>query len=574
MTVLDLAIRGGLVVDGTGTPARRADIGIAQGRIVSVGDTDSAARTVDADGLVVAPGFVDLHTHFDAQLFWDPAATPSTLHGVTTVAAGNCGFSLAPLDADGADYVRRMMARVEGMPLAALEAGVPWDWRDFGEYLDRLDGRIAVNAGFLVGHSTLRRAVMGRRAVGERATPDDVERMARSLHEALSAGALGFSTSTAPTHNDGDGDPVPSRSADRDELMALAAAVRDHPGTTLELILAGTLNGFSEDEVALMTALSRAADRPINWNVLGVSARDPERHRHQLEASDRAAAGGATVVALTLPFLMRLRLSFRSGFVLEALPGWRDTFALPLADRRAALRDPAVRDRLREGAASASGTMRFLSNWKRMEIVETFAPENAGLAGRTLGEVVAQRGGDVFDTLLDIVDADDLRTGLLPPVADDDDASWQMRAEVWRDQRTVIGGSDAGAHLDMMCGSILTTALLGDAVRRRGLLSLEEAVRQVTDVPARLYGLADRGRVEEGWCADLVLFDPDTVDHGPIHTRSDLPGGAERLYAEAVGIDRVLVNGREIVVEGKPTGDQPGVVFRSGRDTRTVRAGA
>jgi N-acyl-D-aspartate/D-glutamate deacylase len=575
--VLDLLLRGGLVIDGTGAPGRTADVGVRGGRVVALdppGAADEpAARIIDATGLVVAPGFVDLHTHYDAQLSWDPHATPSPLHGVTTVFGGNCGFSLAPAGPEHADYLMRMMARVEGMPLDALASGLSWDWTSFADWMDRLEGRLGVNAGFLVGHSALRRAVMGDAATSDTATGDQVAAMSALLDAALAHGAMGLSSSYAPTHNDGDGRPVPSRAAAHGELLDLASAVRGHPGTTLELILAGSLNRFDDDEVALMAALSAAADRPLNWNVLGVSALDPDGWRHQLAASDAAAARGGHVVALTMPHLMRIRLSFLSGFVLDALPRWSDVIALPVPERIAALRDPEVRRRLDEGAHSPdAGLLSGLANWKILEIAETFAPENAAYEGRTVADIAAETGADPFDVLLDIVCADELRTGLRPPAFGDGDADWAERAEAWRDPRTIVGASDAGAHLDMMCGAIYSTSLLGDAVRQRGLLSLEEAVRQLTTVPARLYGLRDRGELRQGAWADLVVFDPTTVGHGPERTRRDLPGGAPRLYADATGIEHVQVNGVEIVVGGQLREATPGALLRSGRDTATVSA--
>ena len=570
--MLDLLIRDAEIVDGTGAPAFHGDVGISDGRITAVGDIDDlAAKTVDAQGQTLAPGFVDLHTHYDAQLFWDPTASPSVQHGVTTVFGGNCGFTLAPVAADQQDYLTRMLARVEGMPLEALRAGLDWQWASFGDWLNRFDGRIAVNAGFLVGHSALRLAAMGEDAVGGQATPAQVERMVELLHEALADGALGLSTSQSQTHNDGAGQPVPSRSASRDELLALAAGVRDHPGTTLEAIIPGCLQGFSDDEVALLTGMSVAADRPLNWNLLGVSAANPAGHQGQLRASEIAAERGGRVVALTLPHAMKIRLSFLTGFVLDGLPGWRDTMHLPVPERLAALADPEVRRRLNDGAQSKdAGMLRGLANWERLIIVETFAPENDDATGRTVGEVAAARGGEPFDTLLDIVIADELRTGLTPAPFGDDAADWRLRAEVWRSPHAVIGGSDAGAHLDMMCGAIYTTSLLGHGVREHQVVTLEEAVRLLTDVPARLYGLAERGRITPGWHADLVLFDPATVDHGPERTRYDLPAGAPRLVADARGITSVLVDGVEVCRDGVATGALPGTVLRSGRDTRTV----
>jgi N-acyl-D-aspartate/D-glutamate deacylase len=574
--MLNLLIRDAQIVDGTGAPAHHGDVGVRNGRIVAVGDVDdSASKTVDAQGQTLAPGFVDLHTHYDAQLFWDPSASPSVQHGVTTVFGGNCGFTLAPAPPDQQDYLTRMLARVEGMPLDALRAGLDWGWSSFGDWLGRLDGRIAVNAGFLVGHSALRLAVMGSDAVGGEATRAQIARMGILLQQALSDGALGLSTSQSPTHNDGAGQPVPSRSASRFELVTLAGGLRDHPGTTLEAIIAGCLSGFTDDDIALLTDMSVAADRPLNWNLLGVSAANPDGHQRQLRASGISAERGGRVVALTLPQAMKIRLSFLSGFVLDGLPGWRDTMHLPVPERLRALSDPQVRRRLAEGAASKeAGMLRGLAQWDRLIIVETFAAENADATGRSVGEVAAARGGEAFDTLLDIVVADELRTGLSPPLTGDDAADWRLRAEVWRHPGAVIGGSDAGAHLDMMCGAIYTTALLGRGVREHQVVTLEEAVRLVTDVPARFYGLTERGRITPGWHADLVLFDPATIDHGPERTRYDLPSGAPRLVADAFGISSVLVGGVEVCRDGLATGAMPGTVLRSGRDTETVSAGA
>src|ERR1700737_1048722 len=286
--MLDMRVTGGTVVDGTGAPGRRADIGISDG----------------GGGLGVAPGVGDIPTPYDAQLFWDSAATPSPFHGVTTVVGGNCGFTIAPVEPSEVEYLTRMLSRVEGMPLESLAAGVPWDWQTFGEYLDRLDGTLAVNAGFLVGHSALRRVAMGDRS-HEPATDDDVTTMCRMLGESLTAGALGFSSSQAPTHNDGDGEPVPSRAATRDELVALSQVVGDYPGPTLEFI--PTVGPFSDEHVALMAAMSASAGRPLNWNVLVVGG-GSDTYQSQLEASDRAAEQGGRVLALTVPAVMQLHL--------------------------------------------------------------------------------------------------------------------------------------------------------------------------------------------------------------------------------------------------------------------------
>ena len=574
--MLDLVIRGAEIVDGTGSPARHGDVGVRDGRITAVGDVDEpTAKTVDAQGQTLAPGFVDLHTHYDAQLFWDPSASPSVQHGVTTVFGGNCGFTLAPAASEAQDYLTRMLARVEGMPLDALRVGLDWQWSSFGDWLQRLEGRIAINAGFLVGHSAIRLAAMGDDAVGGDASAEQIERMVALLGDALAAGGLGLSTSQSQTHNDGSGQPVPSRSASREELLALAAGVRKHPGTTLEAIIPGCLSGFTDEDIALLTDMSVAADRPLNWNVLGVSAANPDGHEKQLRASEVAAERGGRVVALTLPHATKIRLSFLTGFVLDGLPGWREVMHLPVQERLRALADPQIRRRLNDGAHSEeAGILRGLANWERLIVVETFAPQNNDATGRSVGEVAAARGGEPFDTLLDIVIADELRTGLTPRPFGDDPADWRLRAEVWRHPDAVIGGSDAGAHLDMMCGAIYTTSLLGHGVREHQVVTLEEAVRLLTDVPARLYGLAERGRITPGWYADLVMFDPATVDHGPERTRYDLPSGAPRLVADAHGIASVWVAGVQVCQDGNATGEMPGTVLRSGRDTRTVSAAA
>jgi len=467
------------------------------------------------------------------------------------------------------------MSQVEGMSRDALEEGLDWNWRSFGDYLDRLEGAIGVNAGFLVGHSALRRAVMGDAAVSEEASPDQVAAMARHLHAALEQGGLGFSTSTVSTHHDGELQPVPSRSASTSEFEMLAAAVADHPGTNLEMILQGCLSGFTAEEEELMATLSRLANRPLNWNVLGLSATPPERIAQQLHASDTAAAQGGTVVALSIIHNMPVFISFDTGVLLSGLPGWREIFTLSPSERIGALSDPGVRQRLEESAASPeAGNLRSrVANWPQMTIQQTYSAQTSSCEGRMMDDIAKERGQTPFDALLDIVVADDLRTGLMPPTPESDQ-DWEDGVEVWRDNRVVVGGSDAGAHLDMTCGAVYSTGLLEGAVRKRELIGWEEAIALLTDRPAKLYGLRERGRVAVGYCADIVIFNPDTVGPGPVRMRQDMPGGASRLFADSVGMEHVFVNGREIVASGDFTGDLPGQLLRSGRDTRTVPAGS
>jgi N-acyl-D-aspartate/D-glutamate deacylase len=320
-----------------------------------------------------------------------------------------------------------------------------------------------------------------------------------------------------------------------------------------------------------MASMSLAANRPLNWNVLGISSFGAKAAEAQLGASDYAAARGAKVVALTPSQVMKLRINLATGFIFDALPGWAPVLGLPLPQRMAALRDPAVREQLQKGASSPeAGALRAIAAWDNMTIEETFEPGNAALQGRKLGAIAKEQGKPAFDLMLDLALSEQLRTSFSPFIPGDDDASWQLRATAWRDPRTVIGASDAGAHLDMIDTFTCSTSLLGPGVREKGLLSLEEAVHQLSEIPARLYGIRERGRLAPGWRADVVIFDEARVGPGPIHTRRDLPAGAARLYAEAEGISHVLVNGVEIVAGKRFTGALPGTVLRSGRDTETV----
>ncbi len=572
MGMLDLVLRGGTVVDGTGAPGVRADVGIRDGRIVAVGDvTEPAGREIDAEGRAVTPGFVDLHTHYDPQIMWDPAATPSSLHGVTTVLGGNCGFSIAPMDPEAAEYLLPMLARVEGMPVEALEAGLDLAWDGFGSWLDRLEGRVAVNAGFLVGHSALRRMVMGADAVGYEATPAQLDAMVALLHESLAAGGMGFSSTSSASHSDHLGQPVPSRFATDDEFVALAGAVAGHPGTTIEFI-PGAAARFTDVEIERMTAMSVAGQRSLNWNVMVVASGDEARAAREakLAASDHAAARGGRVVGLCLPEPMRMRLSFATGFVLDIVPGWADVLHLPHVERRTALEDPDTRRRMAESAAAA-GPNHSIARYADYTIVDVAAPGQRALVGRTVAAVAAERGVEAIDALLDIVVADDLATGLEPRSIGTDDEAWAERVRLLdTDPRVIAGGSDAGAHLDMMKTFACHTSFLAEGVRNRGLMSFERAVQLFTDAPARFYGLRGRGRVAEGWCADLVVLDPATIGPGTVAPRQDLPGGGWRLYSEATGVTSTIVNGVEIVRDGRVTGDTPGTTLRSGRDSETV----
>jgi N-acyl-D-aspartate/D-glutamate deacylase len=572
--MLDLKITGGTIVDGTGAPGFAGDIGVRDGRIVAIGRVgEDARKTIDASGRVVAPGFVDSHTHYDAQVFWDPTLSPSCYHGVTTVIGGFCGFSIAPISAESAPYLQRMLSRVEGMPLATLEQAVPWNWASFGEFLGRIDGKAGLNCGFFAGHSAIRRTVMGTRAVGEQATPDDMAAMTDLLDQSLSQGALGLSTTVSATHNDYEGQPVPSRWASREEHLELARVVARHEGTGLEML--PDLD-FPEGIPELLADYSVAGQRAVNWNILMLNGKADAWAvaSRQLAVSDLARSQGGEVIALVAPVTPGVFMNLRSGVTFDALPGlWREIFKQPLGQRMESLRDPGIRRRLAEDAEGVPETaaLKTISQLASHTVVSVQDEENRQYEGRCIGEIAAARGVAVIDAMLDIALADELETIFQPDLGGEDAASWVLRRHLYADDRTIVGASDAGAHLDILDSFSFSTTVLSRAVREQGIIGLEEAVHQMTLRPATLFGLMERGAIRLGYHADLVVFDAATIGRGPTYRRHDVPGGGDfRLYADAQGIDHVLVNGVEIVRHGTHTGALPGKVLRSGKDTRTM----
>jgi N-acyl-D-aspartate/D-glutamate deacylase len=571
--MLDVKIAGGVIVDGSRASRFRGDVGIKHGRIVCVGEVEADAhKTIDATNRIVAPGFIDIHTHYDAQVFWDPTLSPSCLHGVTTIIGGFCGFSIAPLSPDAAGYIMRMLARVEGMPLETLETGVPWGWRSFGEFLARFEGRIGLNAGFFAGHSAIRRVVMGERAVGNTCSREELEEMQALLDQSLAQGALGFSTTISPSHNDGEGNPVPSRWADYNEIIELGRIVGRHEGTGLELL---PDLSFAPDIKDLLTGLSVAAQRPVNWNAIVVTDQPGGRElvARQLAVSDYARERGGEVLALTMAVSPEAYVNFQSGFALDINPGlWREIFKLPLERRMTVLRDADVRKRLAADAAGVapgpiSAAFAVLAAYT---VVSVRSGKNKRYEGRRIGDIAAEEQRAPIDVMLDIALDDQLRAIFAPHIGGNEPGTFGLRADLWRDDRTLIGASDAGAHMDMIDTFSFTTAVLAKGVREHGAITLEEAIHQLSERPARYMGLIDRGLLKPGYHADIVVFDEASVGPAPTYPRYDVPGNQYRLYAEANGIQHVFVNGVEIVRGGEHTGKLPGAVLRSGRDTRTV----
>lgn len=568
--MMDLLLKNCCVVDGTGANSWRGDVGVHNGRIIVLGKCDEPARRIiDASDLVVAPGFIDVHTHYDAQAFWDPTLSPSPLHGVTTVFGGNCGFSIAPLTADSADYVMRMLSRVEGMPVESLQAGVPWDWETTGDFMHRLERRLTPNSGWLIGHSALRCSVMGKEAMGP-ATADQLLAMQRLLRQGLEAGAMGFSSSWSASHTDHRGSPVPSRHSNLSELAALCATVGQVAGTTLEFT--PSTGRFGEAEFEALAVMSVSANRPVNWNALLPEVHDDEFISHQLSAHDRAAKKGGRVVALSAPDSRHHLINMATGYLFDALPGWTEVMSLPVAEKIAYLRNPELNAKLDRDAQNAHGFFKTIADWAGFIVVETFSDETHRFVGRTIGEIAQELSLSPWQAFLHIVLSDELKTVLTQRDIGQDDRTWRRRVALWRDSRIVVGASDAGAHLDMTDAFCYTTTLLGVAVRERELLSMEEAIALLTSRPAALYGLHDRGVIRLGAWADLVVFDPARIAPDPVKTRFDLPASAGRLYAGAQGIEHVFINGVEAVRNSQFTDARPGRVLCSGRDTYTVRA--
>lgn len=566
----DLKVVGAVIVDGSGAPRFTGDIGVKEGRIVAVGKAEGNAREIiDAKGAVVSPGFIDCHTHYDAQVFWDPLITPSVYHGVTTVLSGNCGFTLAPLSGRKADtdYLLAMLAQVEGMPLKSLETAIEPSWNSFGEYLDRIDDGLSVNMAFLVGHSALRRHVMGDRAVGHEATAEEIEEMAALLRKSLSEGGCGFSTTKSYSHSDHNGDPVPSRWATKEEILALSSVVSEFPGTWLELL--PPLHD-PQQSYELSTAMSLAGQRAVNWNVLIVTSQSPERLASQLRMGSYAAERGARVYGLVQAVPMKNMINFRTGIQLELLDGWNDFLHLPHDWKLAVMRDPASRRKL-EKAKDASFQRSGLPEDFGLLLIEHVGSEhNSHWIGKSIADYSRAVGKGPFDALFDLGIEEDLQLSFSPPAMGADDEAWKIRGEVWQDEHCLIGASDAGAHLDAINTFAVATQLLGEGVRKRGILSLEEGVRRITSHLADAFGLTGRGRIELGAAADLVIFDPDTIDCGPINMRDDLPGGETRLYAESVGVLHVIVNGVPVAAGNAPTGRTGGRILHRGTDTHTV----
>jgi N-acyl-D-aspartate/D-glutamate deacylase len=561
-----LKIRGGTLVDGTGAAPRQGDVGIRGGRIVSVGDAPGAASTtLDAGGLAVAPGFVDLHTHYDAQILWDPLLSISPWHGVTTVVMGNCGFGVAPTRAEHRELVLRTLEKVEGMSFACLEAGcgAAWPFETFPQYLDVIERRgSAINVAALVGHTPLRLYVMGEAATERAATDDEIARMRRLVREAVDAGAIGFATSKSPTHVGYRGRPVPSRLAELREIQALAGALGEAGRGVMQATVGA---GFFIDELG---ALARETGRTVTWTALLAGLLGPGSHRAFLEWSERTLRSGARVIPQVSCRPLTFEFDLAEPFPFESVPAFQPISAADHAGKLRLYADTSFRATVRAAFEGGRGGPLAVC-WER--IVVTHVPGDPAYAERPLLEVARARGQDPLDCMFDLGLASDLAARFRFAILNFDE---DEVAELLSHPDTVLGLSDAGAHANQLCDACFSTHLLGHWVRERGTLSLEQAVRMLTSRPAEVMGITDRGRLAPGLAADVVVFDPARVGSGPLRRVHDLPAGAERLVADAYGIEAVIVNGAIIRRAGDDQltrgGPLPGRLLRGGAATHPM----
>ncbi len=560
----DLLIKNGTVIDGSGLPRYRGDVAVRHGRIAEIGRIRSGAREViDADGQVVAPGFVDGHTHMDAQVFWDPLGTSSCWHGITSVVMGNCGFTLAPCAKADKHMVVRNLQRAEDIPPAAMEAGIDWRWTTFPEFLDTLESLPkGINYSGYIGHSALRTYVMGERAFDGKATDDDLRAMERELRDALRAGAMGFTTSRSPAHETPEGRPVASRSASWDEVRRLVNVMGELNAGIFELAGEGVDRapgdpGLREYHTRLRD-LAVESGRPITFGVFSRKG-VPDVWRKYLALLDETAAAGGRMFAQVHSRSLSALLSFKTQMPFDRLPLWKEIRALPLAEQERKLRDPEVKRKLIEASSARSdgralGTEAKDADYDVLQVFDTvYGPH------KTVAQVARERGQHPAETMIDLALERHLDAFFLQPVANEDQ---DFALELMRHPRTVTTFSDSGAHVSQLMDSSLQTHVLSHWVRVKQAFTLEQAVRMLSLVPATLWGFSDRGLIREGMAADLVVFDPDTIAAEMPEVVDDLPAGARRLTQRTRGIAATVVNGEVLLRDGKHTGAHPGQLLR------------
>ncbi len=556
---LDLLIRGAQLVDGTGAPGRQADVGVAGGRIAAIGRVrESATRSFDAGGLLLTPGFIDVHTHYDAQLHWEPTASPSSWHGVTSVLCGNCGFTLAPARPEDCEWLTQMLSRVEGMAPEALRAGLRWRGGSFGDFWRGLEGRLGVNAGGYVGHSAVRRFAMGEAASERVANAGEIRAMQQLVRDAMREGALGFSSSQLELHVAHDGRGVPSNFAAPEELIALASVLREFGRGSLEFIPESFLEGYSKRDRETICAMARASGRALELNLVTPLPAAPEGWRRSVEFAHEAEALGLEIHPMFAANHLGAYFALDSTFLFDELPHWRAVLTQPLAQRIARLREPGVRAALRADLAAARS---FAPHWQVCRVAVVRDAAHASWVGRSVAELAAERGQDPFDCFLELSLAEELGTTFSQHRPQDA----ELRAatiSLLQDPLVSAGASDGGAHLLSLIGVDFTTRLISEWAP--DVLPLETAVAKLTGIPAARHGLEGRGVIRDGACADLVLIDPARLRVGATRLVRDFPAGSARLVIDAEGYVATFVNGVPLYEAGHTSGALPGQVLRLG----------
>jgi N-acyl-D-aspartate/D-glutamate deacylase len=573
MSQHDLVITNAKIVDGTGAPAFDGTVAVKEGRISYVGsEAVSGAKTIDAAGRYLTPGFIDMHTHYDAQITWDPWNKPHTKHGVTTYICGNCGFTLAPATKESLEYLIPMLAKVEGIPHQSLIHGAKLNWHTTGEMLDYLDGKVGVNIGFMTGHSGLRAYVMGHDAISDNITRDQIDQMKALLHQSLQQGSLGFSSSHIETHKDHEGEDVPSLHSSHEELIELMSIVSEYEGTIVGYVNTGRM--LDETAMRKMAEVSLAANRIYAWPLLTPGYASEEFAENKMSATDYARKLGAELRVQSPSYPLRAYINMKTGLSYDQFPGlWNSIYRGTHEERVARFKDQTLRAELEADALEISATdnAKFMSLWHTFKINTVKSEKNKKYVGRLVSDIAKEEGKSAFNALMDIVAEDDLETIFVPVDPNrDEKALWKFVAECLRDDRTMWGGDDGGAHLDQLEAYCHGTQFLMHAVREYGFMSIEEAVHEFTQAVANYVGLKDRGVIAVGMHADLNVIDLERLDTMPVEIRADFPAGGERLYTDAVGFDYVIVNGVPIIAGGEYTDALPGTVLRARRDTYTV----
>jgi len=551
----DLIIRGGRVVDGSGLPSFVADVGVKDGRITEVGRLrDGAARTIDAAGLAVSPGFIDHHTHLDAQMLWDPYGTCEPQHGVTSVVMGNCALSLAPVRAGIEDAIVKSFIRVEAIPRIALEQGVKWNWHSYGEYLDNLEGKVGINVGGLVGHIAVRHHAMGEEAVERKATGTELQKMRGLVLDAMEGGALGMSTNRNDRHMREDGKPVASRLADDEEFFALADVLGDRNAGVIETILGRN----KIEHFQWYHELAKRTQRPILWQSLQHRWAEPNLWREQLAAVEPIFKAGYQAYGLSHTVPLVRHFTLKDCQIFDEFPVWKNLMFLPVEVRKQAFADPETRKKLRADLASSAPT-NFHKRWDIPKVEKVVKPENQKYVGKTIEELGKMRNQDPLDAFLDLALEEDLGTIFWNA---NNGGDWNAMGEILRSPYVLIGTSDAGAHVLFGADFGYGTTLLGLWVRERRVLTLEQAIYKLTFHPASIFGLQGRGLLRPGYAADIAIFDPNTVHAEEPEWADDFPANSKRMVQRAVGMHYTIVNGTVINDHERMTGDLPGQVLR------------